>query len=514
MGRGPCICIAIFFVAFFGVAQPFFGQDPAHTDSEQIPGSTIRLNLPKAVSMALEYNGRSKVSRAEVDAAMARHKQTLSAWWPELSAKLSASRMDEDANFLFPSSMVQVPASQFPIPPTTITIPANSFGPGFPPVDVPLQTSGMNLDIPAQAIPVPEQDIKLMDRDIAMGSLNLTYPIYTGGLRTSLNKMTKYGAEVAKQDTRRTDQEVVYDVRRVYYSGVLTHRLVQIAEDTLARMEATLELTEKLYQTGTGTVKKTDYLRNKSMVETIRSMAAELKQMHKTTLATLGTVIGLEWNQDVVLEDEDIPFKPGESDPETIMDRAFLGNPQIAKLEAAVKAAEAEVGKATSGHIPKVGFFASTNKIWNSLDTGMATPENKFSWAVGIGVEIPIFQGFRVTAEQKEARAKLQKRRHQLKLVQDSLALEVKNTCYTLEKAVAQQKASGEALKSATENRELNVRAYQEELVETKDVIEAQITEALIAGQYQKVLYEHVESQAKLDFVLGIDAAQLANANW
>ena len=33
------------------------------------------------------------------------------------------------------------------------------------------------------------------------------------------------------------------------------------------------------------------------------------------------------------------------------------------------------------------------------------------------------------------------------------------------------------------ENRELNERAYQEELVETKDVIEAQLMEALLAGK-------------------------------
>jgi outer membrane protein TolC len=97
MGKGHSICITIFCIAFFGVAQPFFGQDPAHNDPEKIPGSAIRLNLSKAVSMALEYNGRSKVSRAEVDAALARHKQALSAWWPEFSAKLN--EYDSHRNF-------------------------------------------------------------------------------------------------------------------------------------------------------------------------------------------------------------------------------------------------------------------------------------------------------------------------------------------------------------------------------------------------------------------------------
>ena len=77
-------------------------------------------------------------------------------------------------------------------------------------------------------------------------------------------------------------------------------------------------------------------------------------------------------------------------------------------------------------------------------------------------------------------------------------------------KAQAQQKSSLAAAQSATENRELNVRAYQDELVETKDVIEAQILEALLAAQYQQVLYSHMEGLAKLDMVSGADPRSLS----
>jgi outer membrane protein len=58
-------------------------------------------------------------------------------------------------------------------------------------------------------------------------------------------------------------------------------------------------------------------------------------------------------------------------------------------------------------------------------------------------------------------------------------------------------------MQAATDNRELNERAYQSELVETKDVIEAQIMESLMQAQFQKVLYDHVEIRAKLNFVVG-----------
>jgi outer membrane protein TolC len=322
--------------------------------------------------------------------------------------------------------------------------------------------------------------------------------------------MAKQGIEVAEQDERYTDQSVVYDVRRIYYSAILSKRLVQIARDTLERMEATLDLTKRLYQTGSGTVKKTDYLRNNSMVATIRSMVAELESTEKTVFATLVAVIGLDWEQAIELMDEEIPFIPTESNPSILVHRALSNNPQIAKLQAAIKAAEAGIVKARSGYIPKVGFFGSANKIWNSYDAGIVTPENKFAWAVGIGVEIPIFKGFRVNAELREARAQLQKNQRQLALLQDALALEVKQTCFDVQKTIKQHESTYDAMISASENRDLNIRAYQEELVETQDVIEAQILEALLSGQHQRVLYDHINAQAKLDFVMGINAEELA----
>ena len=88
-------------------------------------------------------------------------------------------------------------------------------------------------------------------------------------------------------------------------------------------------------------------------------------------------------------------------------------------------------------------------------------------------------------------------------LLRDGVALQIRSACFDLVKTQEQQKANLEASRSATENRELNMRAYQDELVETKDVIEAQLMEALFSGQYQKALYDHVEALARLDLITG-----------
>lgn len=488
------------------IAQSKTAATPAEarpTGNLQPSAPAMRLDVAKCIELALQNNNRSKVSRDSLEMAVALHKQALSSWWPKISGSVLASRMDEDPNFIFPSSGVSVPASAFAVPASAIFLPANALGMGVPPVNAQIPIPPMTINVPAQTIPIPEQNIKLMNRDILRASLDAMLPIYTGGLRGSRIKQAKAGVEVARQDERRTDLEVAYDVKRLYYATVMTGQLVKISRDTLARMEATLDMTEKMYTTGSGTVKKTDFLRNKSMVETIRGVVAGMESQEKVMRTTLLMVMGMDMGGSIELADAEVPFLADATDPKALIDSAFAANPDIAKVAAAIKAAEGGVSAAFSGHLPKVALLGSAQKIVNSYDSGAVTPVNKENWMVGIGVEIPIFQGFRVSNEVREQRANLQKLQHQLALLREATALEIRTTCFDLQKAREQEKSSREALKSATENRELNIRAYQEELVETKEVIEAQLMEALMAGQHQKVLFENAEARAKLDFVVG-----------
>ncbi len=479
------------------IAQPI-------AQASQSTADAVQLDLQKCIQLALENNDRSKISRDSVEAALAVHRQALSSWWPQISGSLMGSRTDEDANFIFPTSTISIPASTMTVTPAPITLPANLFGPGFPPANITLPMQPATVNVPAQAMAIPEQNIKLMDRDNLLASVNVTLPLFTGGLRSSRIKQARAGVEVARQEDRRTELEVVYDVQRLYYAVILSDQLLSISRDTLARMEATLDITEKMYQTGSGTVKKTDYLRNKYVVETLRGVVSEMDSKAKVIRTSLLMVMGLDMAGSVALADTELPFLPMVPDITATVQTALSNNPDIAKVEAAIQAARFGVKAAQSGHLPKVALLGKAYRISNAYEAGMMTDDNKAGWMVGIGVDIPIFEGFRVSNEVAEQRAHLKKIEHQRDLLRRSIALQIRSTCFDLTKTREQQKSGLDALKSATENRELNVRAYQEELVETKDVIEAQIYEALLSGQYQKVLYDHLEAQAHLDFISGV----------
>jgi outer membrane protein len=470
--------------------------DPSTTETQP-------LNLQKCIELALQNNDRSKISKDAVEMALAVHGQALSSWWPQIAGSVSGSRMDEPLNFIFPSSQITVPAGTLTVTPSPITLPANLFGPGFPPDNITMPMQPTTINIPAQVMQVPEQNVKIMNRDSLTASVNFTFPLYTGGLRSARIKQAKAGVEAARQDERRTTMEVIYDVKRLYYAVILSRQMLNISKDTLTRMETTLDLTEKMFQTGSGTVKKTDYLRNKYVVETIRGVVSEINSQAKVMEATLLMTMGLDMDKSITLSDAELPFSPQTPDISSSVRIALSNNPDLAKVEAAITAARFGVKAAQSGHLPKVALLGKAYRISNAYDAGFVSEDNKSGWMVGLGVEIPIFEGFRVTHEVAEQQANLRKLEHQRDLLRQGIALQVHNACFDLIKALEKQKSGWDALKSATENRELNLRAYQEELVETKEVIEAQIYEALLSGQYQKVLYDYLEAQAHLSFISG-----------
>jgi outer membrane protein TolC len=452
---------------------------PLHTAAG---GDAHVLNLGRCLQIARENNRSKPASRYSVEIAEAQLAQALSSYWPQLSAKASVVRMDEDPNFIFPQTAIAVPA--------TTVVAGTPVGP-------------LPVSVPGQTVVVPEQNIRLADRDSALASFSLVYPLYTGGLRPAVVKRAQSGVAAAKQEARRTDLQVVYDVKRFYYGAVLSRKLSRIAADSLARMEVTLELTENLYKGGSTRVKKTDFLRNKSVVEALRSTLAFLRGNERLTLAALTNALGLPWDTEIEVLDEQIPFRPYEADLKKLVGNAYSFSPDWARLEEGIKASEAQVDEKRAGYLPQVAFLGNLTHVENAYDKGLATPQNKDSWSIGIGLTLPLFNGFRTRAEVAEAKARLGKIREQEILFREAIALQVKDVLIQMVRGQEQRHAMEAASKAAAENRDLNERAYQEELVETKDVIEAQLVDSFMSAANEKTLYDHIEAQARLEFVVG-----------
>ncbi len=431
------------------------------------------LTLTQCLETALENNRTRRVSQAAVAIAEAQYQQAVSAFWPMIDVNILAHRMDEDPNYVFPEEH------------STYTIQ------GLAPVPMQVQVT------------VPEKDIKLMDRDSVFGSIDLALPLYTGGKRRAVSKQARIGVDVAKAASRRTDLQVIYDVKKMYYGAVLATNLKTLAKQAFDRFQVTLDLTETLYKGGSGAVKKTDFLRSKVISSSLKALLVSLSSGEALARAALVNTMGLEWQNNVTPSEKAIPFEPIQGDLERLVAEAYRFNPDWETLQMAVTAAEAGIKKAHSGHFPVIALVGKLSHIENDYDKGHVTDENVNSWSLGLNLNLPIFHGFRTVAAVKEAKMQFEKRQHESVLFREGLAMMVKDALLQMARAQGEVEATREALDMAKENRELNVRAYKNELVDTKDVIEAQLMESFVNGRHARALYDHIVYRFKIDFLVG-----------
>ena len=446
-----------------------------------IAAQSAPLTVDDCIEMALSKNKQRAIAQTGLQIAHARIGQARSAYWPQVTTNALAMRLDEDPLFVFPEET------------DTYTI-----------TDLLPQPIVTNVTI-------PQKNIKLLDKNLFSATANLTLPLYTGGLRSGYMRQAHAGLTVAQQEIRRTDQHIIYEVRRLYYATVLATRLSQIAQETVNRLSATLSLTEGLYLRGSGKVKKTDYLQNKIFVESVRGMQTRLQNQANNAQTALVFYLGLSHDTQVTLSETDIPTQQPTASFNDLLNSALRFNPTWLTLHAGLEATEGKIQESKSEMRPRLALLGNLEYITNTYNQGIVPSQNKRAWQIGLGLEVPLFNGFRTRHKVNEAKAQLTQLEHKKILLHDGLAVQIK-VLYQKLLAIQQHIASAQtALEAAQENHQLTELGYQAELLEIQDLIEAQITEAIIEAQYHTVCYDHYQTRIQIEKLIGTEIERLLN---
>ena len=142
----------------------------------------LHLSLEECMDIALKNNRRCTVSKLSVQIAEALHRQALSTYWPQMVLKSAFTQRDDHPLFIFPEE-----------------------------TDLYTISTLVTQDVQA-AVTVPEKRAKLMDRTHFTALLDVTSPLYTGGMRSAINRQAKAGLEAAKQEVRRTSLQASREI--------------------------------------------------------------------------------------------------------------------------------------------------------------------------------------------------------------------------------------------------------------------------------------------------------------
>lgn len=171
------------------------------------------------------------------------------------------------------------------------------------------------------------------------------------------------------------------------------------------------------------------------------------------------------------------------------------------------------VTTARSAYHPKIALTGELHRWWNGgYQAGVATTRNQTGWTAGVGLEVPLFNGFLTQNKIREARARVSQLKENQFLLKEGLGLQIKDLVLGLDAAMKADQATSRAMKAAQDNQDLNTRAYENGLVETEKVIRAQLVEALMSAQHYMARYQYTTLLSRLGLVVGTEIQQKLGA--
>ncbi len=447
----------------------FFFVQQTNISAQNIE-SINKLTLEQCIELTLKNNISRNTFGYSEKIAETKLKQAQSGYYPSVDLTAVYNRMDQDPNFIMPESKIQIPAINLG-----------------------------NFSIPSLTMPVPQQDVKLADKQNIYADINIIWPIFTGGKISSYVKQAEAGIAIAKNDSRINDDQIIYDTKKLYYSVLLASSLEDIAQETFDRLATTLSVTESLYQNGSGRVTKTDYLKNKVMVDAVKTMLEQITGEKKSAVIALINAMGLDWQTQFEPADTSISYNINQTELIDYMNCMYDNNPLFAKMNNAMDVYSSKVDEAKSDYYPSVALVGGYHKFFSGYDYGVVTPQNQNVWMFGLGMKLNIFNGWRTSAMIEENKLEYDKLDKQKEYLKKGLTTKLQYIYQKIKTAESKQVSSLEALNSAAENRELTEKAYFNDIMELEDLLQAQLTEAFFKAQYQMTLFEHADFTAQLE---------------
>ena len=458
------------------------------------------LSLDEAIKIALQNNKQTKISKVALEIAQVQYEQALSANYPAINAMVVGQRLKEDGLY-----RMELP-SQFTLAIASIGLNSTD---SQTQIQNLVQNGMTQTDATSYVLNQIAGNYKILDtktigRDTVKGSLSILYPLFTGGKISSIIEQANLNKLLAMNTIKRSEEDVIFDVKKYFYGYVLTNELHKIANSTYKRMQFISDLTKQFYENGNSlNIKKTDYLQVQVTLSLIESIVSKLQSNKLLVQSALANAIGLPWDSKIEVLYEDESLVPKDYLLDDLVKQAYRTNSDITKLDIALKIANEQVKEAKSGHYPKLALMGEVSHTYNSYEYGFLSENQQNSWNIGFALDIPLFDGFKTTNSVNEKKLEKKKMFLLQDMLKEGVALQIKNELIKASIGFKQMETLNNTKQIAKENRDLNIKGYQIEAIEPEKVIQAQYIEAYVQADYLKYKHDYLMSLATLHKLIG-----------
>ncbi len=411
------------------------------------------LTLEDSVRLALSQNPYHLASEERVDAAYSKLREAASGFLPSLNAQ-GLHTLDEKVFEL-----------EFP-----------SFVPGEPP-----------------------QRVKIdFTRDYQF-SMSLSLPLFTGGRLTSGFKQAKYNLESTKEAVRQSKHLTVFNTKRAFYGYLLAKEFVSVAEEAERVAKGNLDNVKNMYEVGMAS--KMDLLRSEVRLTNMQPQIIEARNNLRIAELNLKTLLGLDLSQPVEVKGT-LTYEPYDPSLEECVANALGNRPEVKQLDFQRRMAGETLKLSRAGYLPNVAISGTYNFWADKLNFQKNTWSSFYT--VNLVLTVPIFNGFRESAQIAQSKAMIKEVELNQKALRDAVEFEVRQAVLLLKEAKESLLSQEKNIEQAKESLRITQLNFKEGMATTLDVISAEAAYNQAQTNYSQALYSYVVAVAELDRAMGV----------
>ena len=242
------------------------------------------------------------------------------------------------------------------------------------------------------------------------------------GRTTNLLSSSEFQAKAEDKNAAATAADITLAVDQAFYNSLETRELVKVARQTL---NARQTFVDKIQALTTARLKSDlDLSFAKVDVARARLLVLESRNNYQTSLAALSAILGYPDQQDFELIQPTEAITPPAPDAQPLILEALRQRPEVGSLQFQVESAQKS--------------SAAEHDLWrptiNALGVAGATPVRdpaitpNWYGAVGVNVNIPLFNGFLYNARAKTADLQTEVLRQRLADLRNNIARDVRTS--------------------------------------------------------------------------------------
>jgi len=293
-------------------------------------------------------------------------------------------------------------------------------------------------------------------------------------------------------------EDIVLATDQAFYNALQAQAMLRVATQTVETRQTTDTLVTQM------TRNKLKSTLDQSFADVDLSQAKLLqldaRNNADSTMAALDAILGLDHSVQYQLEQDPTPIAPPPADPDSLVKTALAQRPDLQSLTYGHQSAQKFATAQRDQMLPTISALGVAGSV---PIRPAAYYTNNWWGAVGVNMNVPIFNGFLYSAQSKEAGIRAEAAAEHARALRDDIVRDVRTAWLAANTAYQRVSVTGELAKQADLAMQLAQTRYKLGLSSIVELSQAQLQQAEAQISNTNAIYQYRLALATVQYETG-----------